>query len=120
MAENAKVELLKQVIQDKNDQIARLEEAVRKLKRITRDQSMQIDRQQKTVTAIRMLVEPGKGSVAFAKHDYEASESGEISFSKGQRIMLLEKPDAEGWARGRTEDGSEAIFPIDFLDIVTL
>ena len=96
---------------------------------------MQIDRQQKTVTAIRMLVEPGKGSVAFAKHDYEASESGEISFSKGQRIMvsvlyciclnnyllkLLEKPDAEGWARGRTEDGREATFPIDFLEIVTL
>ena len=49
---------------------------------------MQIDRQQKTVTAIRMLVEPGKGSVAFTKHDYEANASGEISFTKGQRVMV--------------------------------
>jgi len=49
---------------------------------------MQIDRQQKTVDAIRMLVEPGKGSVASTKHDYKANSPGEISFTKGQRVMV--------------------------------
>lgn len=54
---------------------------------------------------------------ACAKYLYTAQRGDEISLSKGERIMVIEKS-SDGWWRGRKDDGSVGWFPSNYVEEV--
>lgn len=54
---------------------------------------------------------------ACAKYFYTAQRADEISLSKGERIMVIEKS-SDGWWRGRKDDGSVGWFPSNYVEEV--
>ncbi|RUS91077.1 hypothetical protein EGW08_001205 [Elysia chlorotica] len=55
---------------------------------------------------------------ACAKFFYTAQRADEISLSKGERIMVIERS-SDGWWRGRKDDGSVGWFPSNYVEEVT-
>lgn len=55
---------------------------------------------------------------ACAKFLYTAQRADEISLSKGERIMVIEKS-SDGWWRGRKDDGSVGWFPSNYVEEVS-
>ncbi|XP_059164132.1 cytoplasmic protein NCK2-like [Physella acuta] len=55
---------------------------------------------------------------ACAKYLYTAQRGDEISLSKGERIMVIEKS-SDGWWRGRKDDGSVGWFPSNYVEEVS-
>ncbi|XP_013067658.1 cytoplasmic protein NCK2-like [Biomphalaria glabrata] len=55
---------------------------------------------------------------ACAKYFYTAQRADEISLSKGERIMVIEKS-SDGWWRGRKDDGSVGWFPSNYVEEVS-
>ena len=60
----------------------------------------------------------GQCMPASAKFLYTAQRSDEISLTKGERIMVIEKSN-DGWWRGRKDDGSVGWFPSNYVEEVT-
>ena len=56
---------------------------------------------------------------ACAKFFYTAQRPDEISLSKGERIMVIERS-SDGWWRGRKDDGSVGWFPSNYVEEVTV
>ncbi|KAI1797964.1 hypothetical protein LXA43DRAFT_1088118 [Ganoderma leucocontextum] len=55
---------------------------------------------------------------AIALYDFKAVQSGDLSFSKGQVIIVTEKSgDTNTWWTGKV-DGREGIFPANFVEVV--
>ncbi|BFZ06131.1 hypothetical protein BsWGS_09170 [Bradybaena similaris] len=52
---------------------------------------------------------------ACAKYFYTADRVDEISLSKGERIIVIEKS-SDGWWRGRKDDGSVGWFPSNYVE----
>jgi len=50
-----------------------------------------------------------------AIYAYDATETGELTFGEGETIALLEENDS-GWWRGRLTNGSEGLFPSNFVE----
>lgn len=48
---------------------------------------------------------------------YEAQEEDELTIDEGEQILKLTDPDSEGWCRGRKTDGTEGMFPADYVDL---
>ncbi|XP_012943236.1 cytoplasmic protein NCK2 [Aplysia californica] len=59
----------------------------------------------------------GQCMPACAKFLYTAQRPDEISLSKGERIMVIEKS-TDGWWRGRKDDGSVGWFPSNYVEEV--
>ena len=56
------------------------------------------------------------GETANALYDYAAEDDGELSFSTGDKIVIMEKLDG-GWWRGKNEaTGAVGLFPSNFTD----
>ncbi|GFO42236.1 cytoplasmic protein nck2 [Plakobranchus ocellatus] len=55
---------------------------------------------------------------ACAKYFYTAQRPDEISLSKGERIMVIERS-SDGWWRGRKDDGNVGWFPSNYVEEVT-
>jgi hypothetical protein len=53
--------------------------------------------------------------VLVALYSYDATEAGELTFGEGELITLLEENDS-GWWRGRLANGSEGLFPSNFVE----
>ncbi|KAI0064899.1 DUF500-domain-containing protein [Artomyces pyxidatus] len=55
---------------------------------------------------------------AIALYDFKAVQGGDLSFSKGQVITVVEKSDTtDTWWKGKV-DGREGIFPANFVELV--
>lgn len=58
---------------------------------------------------------PGDAGYCIALFDYEAQDTGDLSFHKGDRIEILERAaDVNDWWRGRL-NGVEGVFPGNFV-----
>jgi len=55
------------------------------------------------------------GKTLVSLYSYDATEAGELTFAEGDIIMLLEENDS-GWWRGRLANGSEGLFPSNFVE----
>jgi len=55
------------------------------------------------------------GKTLVSLYSYDATETGELTFAEGDIIMLLEENDS-GWWRGRLANGSEGLFPSNFVE----
>jgi len=53
---------------------------------------------------------------AIAKYDYEANQDDELSISKGDRIVVLEKS-PDGWWKGRKGTGQVGWFPSNYVTL---
>ncbi|KAI0053120.1 DUF500-domain-containing protein [Auriscalpium vulgare] len=74
----------------------------------------------KTLEAHKELTKPLVAGVgrAIALYDFKAVQPGDLSFSKGQVITILEKSNnTDTWWRGQV-DNREGIFPANFVDVV--
>eukprot|EP00924_Labyrinthula_sp_SR-Ha-C_P010582 maker-scaffold_61-snap-gene-0.12-mRNA-1 protein AED:0.00 eAED:0.00 QI:107/1/1/1/1/1/3/36/589 len=54
---------------------------------------------------------------AIAIHRFIAIQKGDLTFAKGDKIVVLEKLEEEGWWFGKTEDGKQGIFPYNRVKI---
>ncbi|KNC84703.1 hypothetical protein SARC_03078 [Sphaeroforma arctica JP610] len=64
-----------------------------------------------------MTPPPPKGPHAIALFDFKGEDSDELSFFEGEEIKLLEKVSDE-WFQGEGADGSQGIFPANFVKVV--
>ena len=64
--------------------------------------------------ALISKTKPGSHSVETAAHDHKASEPGELSFKKGEKITVLQM-DESGWWEGKLSNGTVGVFPSNFL-----
>ncbi|KZT36043.1 DUF500-domain-containing protein [Sistotremastrum suecicum HHB10207 ss-3] len=59
---------------------------------------------------------PGKNGRAIALYDYNAQQSGDLSFKKGDVIIIVEKTgSSHDWWTGRV-NGKKGIFPANFVE----
>ena len=58
-----------------------------------------------------------EGPCAVATHDFTGMSSDELTFKGGELIMLKSRVNSD-WVRGKLLDGSEGIFPKNFVEIV--
>lgn len=57
---------------------------------------------------------------ARARFDYLARAVDELSFQKGNEIIILSKTSVdEGWMKGRLADGTEGVFPANYITTLT-
>lgn len=47
---------------------------------------------------------------------YEAMDDDELTLEEGESILKIGEADEEGWCQGRKLDGTEGMFPIDYVD----
>lgn len=73
----------------------------------------------KTKAELASSVAPGEGvSRAIALYDFNAVEAGDLSFSKGDVIIITKKSDStDDWWTGKV-GGKEGIFPANFVETV--
>ncbi|KAJ8507369.1 hypothetical protein ONZ45_g10254 [Pleurotus djamor] len=63
-------------------------------------------------------LQAGEIARAVALYDFHAVESGDLSFSKGDVIIITKKSDSvDDWWRGKAQ-GTEGIFPANFVEVV--
>lgn len=55
------------------------------------------------------------GKTLVSLYSYDATEAGELTFAEGDIIILLEENDS-GWWRGRLANGTEGLFPSNFVE----
>lgn len=60
------------------------------------------------------VVGGGGQEVALALFDYTGVEEQDLSFGKGDRIVVMKKID-DGWWSGRKEDGAVGLFPSNYV-----
>lgn len=60
------------------------------------------------------IATPNSPQVYSAKHTFIAKEQGELGFSEGDRITVLDNSD-ELWWLGKNNSGTEGIFPASYL-----
>eukprot|EP00966_Prymnesium_polylepis_P170070 3931473-Prymnesium_polylepis.1 len=55
-----------------------------------------------------------------ALHDYTASEPDELSFSRGDKLVVVsvEVDGEEGWGVARSEDGTEGLLPLNYVRLL--
>lgn len=60
--------------------------------------------------------------VVFGKYDFTAEECDEITFKRGDPILVLEKDDEhnDGWWKGKTADKLIGLFPVDFTTFINI
>lgn len=66
------------------------------------------------------LTQPLRGGIgrAIALYQYQGQESGDLSFDKGDVIVITKKSDStDDWWTGRI-NGCEGIFPANFVEVV--
>jgi len=56
------------------------------------------------------------GVVAVALYDYDAQNTGDLSFREGQMINILDQSDPAGWWQGEV-DGVTGYFPMNFVEV---
>ena len=62
------------------------------------------------------VAKPAAASSEFtAKYDFNGREADELSFSRGETLIVMEEYD-DGWAMGRTRNGVEGIFPMTYVE----
>ena len=49
-----------------------------------------------------------------ALYDYDAADERDLSFSKGDRLFVINEKD--GWYFGKNNSGKEGIFPSNFVE----
>jgi protein kinase C and casein kinase substrate in neurons protein len=54
---------------------------------------------------------------AMVKHPWAKQDEDELELVEGELIYVLGEPDEEGWCRGRKDDGTEGLFPADYVDL---
>jgi len=54
---------------------------------------------------------------AMVKHPWAKQDDDELELVEGEVIYVLGEPDEEGWCRGRKDDGTEGLFPADYVDL---
>lgn len=62
--------------------------------------------------------EEDRGLQARALYDYQASDDTEISFDPDDVITNIEQID-EGWWKGVAPDGSNGLFPANYVEIIS-
>jgi len=60
--------------------------------------------------------------VVFGKYDFKAEECDEITFKRGDPILVLEKDDEhkDGWWKGKTADKTIGLFPVEFTTFINI
>jgi len=60
--------------------------------------------------------------VVFGKYDFKAEECDEITFKRGDPILVLEKDDEhkDGWWKGKTVNKVIGLFPVEFTTFVNI
>ncbi|ORX58441.1 hypothetical protein BCR36DRAFT_408951 [Piromyces finnis] len=60
--------------------------------------------------------------VVFGKYDFTAEEYDEITFKRGDPILVLEKDDEhkDGWWKGKTVDKMIGLFPVEFTTFINV
>jgi len=60
--------------------------------------------------------------VVFGKYDFKAEECDEITFKRGDPILVLEKDDEhkDGWWKGKTVNKAIGLFPVEFTTFVNI
>jgi len=60
--------------------------------------------------------------VVFGKYDFTAEECDEITFKRGDPILVLEKDDEhkDGWWKGKTVDKTVGLFPVEFTTFINI
>jgi len=53
-----------------------------------------------------------------ALYDYKAKEEDEIDLKKGQILTQMKPGDDQGWALGRLPDGTEGVYPSEYVTMV--
>lgn len=58
--------------------------------------------------------------IIFGKYDFDAKEHDEISFKRGDPILVLEKDDVhkDGWWKGKTVNKLVGLFPVEFTTFI--
>ena len=51
------------------------------------------------------------------KHPWTKQDDDELELTEGEMIYVLGEPDEEGWCKGRKQDGTEGLFPADYVDM---
>ncbi|CBY14771.1 unnamed protein product [Oikopleura dioica] len=54
---------------------------------------------------------------AMVKHPWAKQDDDELELVEGEVVYVLGEPDEEGWCRGRKDDGTEGLFPADYVDL---
>jgi hypothetical protein len=54
---------------------------------------------------------------AYVMYEYTAGAADELSLVRGDRIVVLQRPDEDGWGVGRLADGTEGKFPGSYVTI---
>jgi len=54
---------------------------------------------------------------AMVKHPWAKQDDDELELVEGEVIYVLGEPDEEGWCKGRKDDGTEGLFPADYVDM---
>lgn len=67
------------------------------------------------VVVSQPVVQAGPVRMLQALYSYDATEDGELTFVEGESITLLEENDS-GWWKGRLANGSEGLFPSNFVE----
>jgi len=56
-----------------------------------------------------------EGVLVEAQYNYEAAEDDEISLEPGLRFLQIQAEDDQGWCKGRLDDGSEGLYPANYV-----
>jgi len=56
-------------------------------------------------------------SWAVALYDYGGEQEGDLSFSAGEQIQILDTSDPDGWWRGQLASGAVGVFPSNFVQM---
>lgn len=59
-----------------------------------------------------------EGVLVEAQYNYEAAEDDEISLEPGLRFLQIQAEDDQGWCKGRLEDGSEGLYPANYVKAI--
>ncbi|CAG5097506.1 Oidioi.mRNA.OKI2018_I69.XSR.g15105.t2.cds [Oikopleura dioica] len=63
------------------------------------------------------IADTGGEYTAMVKHPWTKQDDDELELTEGEMIYVLGEPDEEGWCKGRKQDGTEGLFPADYVDM---
>jgi len=79
-----------------------------------------LDQQQPIEESFYQDNTPIKGKVniiAIALYDYFAEAQGDLSFSSGDVIYVVDQSDPDGWWYGQLENGVVGSFPMNYVEV---